>query len=101
MSKLCIGLHKGIHITFDNDYTISIQIGPANYCDNYDMPISDEGSIESGKLGSTTAEIAIWNAKNHWYSFETNTFEEKCSEVKGYVPMNEVLDWINKVRTMS
>jgi hypothetical protein len=25
---------KGFHITFENDYTVSVQFGPGNYCDN-------------------------------------------------------------------
>lgn len=51
---------KGFHITFGNGYTVSVQFGPANYCDNYDMPINEEGCQQSGKQGSTTAECAVW-----------------------------------------
>jgi hypothetical protein len=50
---------KGFHITFDNGYTVSVQFGPGNYCDNYNMDISTQ-SDEAGKIGSTTAECAVW-----------------------------------------
>lgn len=55
--------NKGFHITFENGWTISVQFGPANYCENYDEPLSDEDRIASGKRGSKTAEVAWWKEK--------------------------------------
>ena len=52
---------KGFHITFENGWTISVQFGPGNYCDNYGMSIGGKEDIEAGKGGSTTAECAIFN----------------------------------------
>lgn len=49
---------KGFHITFENGYTISVQFGPGNYCDNYDMDIPEENA-KAGERGSTTAECAV------------------------------------------
>lgn len=51
---------KGFHITFDNRYTVSVQFGGGNYCDNYDDDIGTEPYIQSGKKGSGTAECAVW-----------------------------------------
>jgi len=48
------------NITFDNGYTVSVQFGPGNYCDNYDRDIGLEEEV-CGKLGSTTAECAIFH----------------------------------------
>ena len=49
---------KGFHITFKNGYTVSVQFGPGNYCDNYDRNFED---VElCGKQGSSTAECAVW-----------------------------------------
>jgi hypothetical protein len=57
--KFKITEKKGFHITFKNGYTVSVQFGPGNYCDNYDMRIWDD-SEKAGKQGSTTAECAVW-----------------------------------------
>ena len=47
---------KGFHITFDNGWTVSVQFGPGNYCDNYD----ENDHEKAGAQGSTTAECAVW-----------------------------------------
>ena len=55
----------GFHITFENGYTVSVQFGPGNYCDNYDMEIGREDE-KAGERGSSNAECAVWkkNGKN-------------------------------------
>ena len=50
---------KGFHITFANDYTVSVQFGPGNYCDHYDRNIGSDDEA-CGKEGSTVAEVAVW-----------------------------------------
>ena len=50
---------KGFHVTFANEYTVSVQFGPGNYCDNYDRAIGREDEA-CGKEGSSTAECAVW-----------------------------------------
>jgi hypothetical protein len=50
---------KGFHIKFENGYTVSVQFGPGNYCDNYDMEIGRDEE-NAGKEGSYTAECAVW-----------------------------------------
>ena len=50
---------KGFHITFENGYTVSVQFGPGNYCDNYSRDIGREEEI-CGKDGSPNAECAVW-----------------------------------------
>lgn len=83
---------KGVHFTFENGWTISIQIGGGNYCDNYDFPIGKEREFELP--ASSQAEIAYWPADHSMQPFEDG------DTVKGYVPVSEVLDWINKVRAL-
>lgn len=84
---------SGFHLTFDNGLTISVQIGYVNYCetrsinqfDNYknrDMDIPD---------CSSNAEIAIWDNQGNWFDFGNDTD-------KGWVPTEEVGQWIEKVR---
>lgn len=50
---------KGFHMTFANGYTVSVQFGGGNYCDNYDDPISIDRSAQGAK-GSRNAEVAVW-----------------------------------------
>ena len=50
---------KGFHITFENGYTVSVQFGPGNYCNNYDRQIGRDDEA-CGRDGSTTAECAVW-----------------------------------------
>jgi len=50
--------HKGFHITFKNGYTVSVQFGPANYCDNYHMNWGDPERKQI--LESSDAEVAVW-----------------------------------------
>ena len=50
---------KGFQITFENEYTVSVQFGPGNYCDNYGRRIGHEDE-DCGKEGSSTAECAVW-----------------------------------------
>jgi len=45
---------KGCHFVFDK-YTVSVQWGAGNYCDNY-----DRFDYEAIPPKSTTAELAIW-----------------------------------------
>ncbi len=59
---------KGFHITFANNYTVSVQFGGGNYCDNYDEEIGPDST--AGEKGSNTAECAVWgpsgNLIDHW-----------------------------------
>lgn len=50
---------KGFHITFENGYTVSVQFGPGNYCDNYDEQIGRDED-RCGRDGSSNAECAVW-----------------------------------------
>lgn len=50
---------KGFHITFENGYTVSVQFGMWNYCDNYGADFKENTNEELGEKGSSTAECAI------------------------------------------
>ena len=47
---------RGFHIRFDNGYTVSVQWGGGNYCDNHREDVSDNSV---GEYGSNTAEVAV------------------------------------------
>lgn len=55
---------KGFHITFENGWTVSVQWGPGNYCDNHysDFHNIIDASVKAGAEGSTTAECAVWKS---------------------------------------
>jgi len=80
--------HKGFHIRFENRWTISVQFGAGNYCDNYDMMFGQGKNTD--RLQSTTAEIGIFNPKDELIQhpdFEGNT-------VKGWVTPDELVKYI-------
>lgn len=80
---------KGFHITFPNGYTISVQFGPGNYCDNYDMRIGDEDE-KAGQEGSATAETAYWGPDN-------SMIEEDGDTVQGHQSVQQVMDRMIRV----
>ena len=89
---------KGFHITFENGWTVSVQFGPGNYCDNYDRRIGEEDEI-CGKEGSSTAECAVWGGDGEmvaapgWNGTVSN--RSKPAEVL------ELLNWASKQKEQS
>lgn len=82
--------NKGFSLTFENGWTISVQFGYGNYCDNNRHPDGWDFSKKQEVTQSSDAEIAIWDADGEWYNFGSDT-------VKGYCSANEVAEWITKV----
>lgn len=76
---------KGFHMTFANGWTISVQWGPGNYCDNHDDDLSQEGYRTSGNKGSTTAECAVWPEDGEMLEMPNG------DTVVGYLKPDEVL----------
>ncbi len=83
--KLAICQNKGFHIRFDNGWTVSVQFGAGNYCDNYNSMDFDR------KTGaeSDTAEVWCWNGNKHYPKHPTNSSTPE-----------EVLKIMNKVSKM-
>lgn len=93
---ICDG--KGFFLPLPNGWTVSVQFGPGNYCDNYDMPISDEGQRESGKRGSLLVEVAAWDANGDWYENPRGHGDEAYTvPVLGYQNIEQVWAFIKKV----
>ena len=55
---------KGFQMTFANGYTVSVQFGAGNYCDNR----NDFGCSEV-ECASNNAEVAIWDVNGEWVCF--------------------------------
>tara|TARA_R100000656_G_scaffold122123_1_gene97548 strand:- start:44 stop:346 length:303 start_codon:yes stop_codon:yes gene_type:complete len=80
--------NRGFQITFENGWTVSVQIGRGCYCANKDS----EGDFNTSKP-SPNAEIAAFkNVGNDrfWYDFGTDT-------VKGWCKPDEILEFMNMV----
>ncbi len=94
MTQMRITDGKGVHFTFDNGITISVQIGGGNYSDNYREPICRSDRPDGYSLPpSSTAEIAIWTPDGEFADISGDM-------VKGYVPVDDVLRFIEFLRSL-
>lgn len=85
---------KGFQMVFSNGWTVSVQFGGGNYCDNYHDKIdseSEDGYRASGRRGSRDAEIAAWDNNGDWMPLG-------CDTVKGRVSPDDVAKFIRKVQ---
>ena len=89
---LSVHENSGFSMTFENGLTISVQFGVKNYCSRrcFHTPRGVEMDEESWR--SQSAEIAIFGEGSEWLVIEDDV-------VKGWVPTDEVADWIHKVKT--
>ena len=74
--------NKGFQMTFANGYTISVQFGNGNYCDNrhYGDMLAHDQSVPP----SYTAEVAAWDKNNNWVQLGEN------DNVLGYQTADDV-----------
>lgn len=79
--------NKGIHFKFPNGYTLSVQIGPGNYCDNRDADIIGFMRSQSNLPASSNAEIAIWGNDGEMLPISD------CDTVCGWYPIHQ-LGWL-------
>ena len=92
MSGFRICDNKGFHVTFANGWTVSVQFGGGNYCDNYDFPIGKER--DRRVMESSNAEVAHWGPDH-----ELRPFEEGDT-VKGYCTPEMVLELLQQCAAM-
>jgi hypothetical protein len=85
---------KGFQMTFANGWTVSVQWGIGNYCDHSTARWTEGANSKVGELGSTTAEIAAWDANKVWHQFEDD------DSVKGYCTPDEVAAFIAKISAL-
>lgn len=63
--------NKGFHMTFPNKWTISVQFGPGNYCNDYGTNDLDLRAPEKqAKWTSPDAEVAIWHDDHEMFEPE-------------------------------
>ena len=76
--------HNGFHITFANGYTVSVQFGSGNYCENRD----------GKKDRSSNAEIAAWDANGKWIQLDEH------DDVLGWQSADQVLAIMNRIAAL-
>ena len=92
MSKFLSCQNKGFQLTFENGWTVSVQWGLGNYCQQrfFDEPLKNP----TGFWDSSDAEVAAWNSSGEWLPFEHDT-------VKGWMNTDDVASFIAVVQSLS
>lgn len=96
MKNFASTMNKGFHMTFENGYTVSVQWGAGNYCDNHfpkDMDFSWKKPAESN-----TAEVAALDPRGEFLDlFEVCPDLNTDGMVAGYLTPEEVLAFMNRI----
>lgn len=82
---------KGFHLKFSNGWSISVQFGIHNYCENQSMSWANDANIKAGENGSDTAEIAIIQPDGEFFQHPDYPYED---DVCGYRSANDVSGFI-------
>ena len=79
---------NGFHITFENGWTVSVQFGNGNYCDNYNHDMMSRDPVPP----SANAEVAAWpDRAGAWHRFADG------DTVRGCMTPAEVLAFMNEI----
>lgn len=89
---LSITRNSGFQMTFSNGWTVSVQWGPGNYCENRDhSTMEDLAAHFRGDSKAFTqcvnAEVAAWDKDGNWHKFEHD-------EVMGWLTADQVAAFI-------
>lgn len=85
---------SGFQIKFKNGYTVSVQFGPGNYCENYDMDW--DIPMTATFLESKDAEVAIINKNGELMSIDAWGEDQ----VAGYYTPKMVLNLLQFVEKL-
>ena len=98
--------NKGFHMDLPNGVTVSVQLGPGNYCDSdvknaaFDAP--KKAMDGDDHWGSDTAECAAYVTGSDlaWVAVPGYT-DAGGDDVCGYMNVSQVLDFINKASLLN
>ena len=98
--------NKGFHLDLPNGVTVSVQIGPGNYCDSdvsnadFDAPKNVIGTDEM--WGSNTAECAAYVTGSNlaWVAVPGYT-DVGGDDVRGHLNVSQVLEFINRASELT
>jgi hypothetical protein len=89
----CICEGKGFQMTFENGVTLSVQFGPANYCENRNVNDIHAPSKKS-RWKSKDAEVAILLPGGDFYKIQEHDV------VEGWQSVEDVCKWIELARNL-
>jgi hypothetical protein len=96
-NSLAITQGQGFKLEFENGYSLSVQIGTFNYCDNFYDDYKEADFSKTGFIQSTTCEMAI--IKNGTLIIWP-THSEDYQTVGEYIPVGDIPKWINYVSNL-
>lgn len=83
-------------ITLPNRWVISLTWDGGSYCENYQRGIYGIENNEAFNETPGNAEIAAWNPRGWWYSWDHKRLITG-TEVLGYVEPQRILDYIDEI----
>ncbi|HEY6020630.1 MAG TPA: hypothetical protein VIY48_12285 [Candidatus Paceibacterota bacterium] len=95
MANIGINMGKGFYMTFANGWTVSVQFGPSNYCNNRTFEYASLADMrKAGEQGCDNAEVAamkdgIWYRGKGW-----------TDSVKGWLTPDEIAAFIAEVAAL-
>ena len=98
--------NKGFHLDLPNNVTVSVQIGPGNYCDsdvsNADFDAPKKAIDSDEHWGSNTAECAAYVTGTNlsWVAVPGYT-DAVGDDVAGHLNVSQVLDFINRASNLT
>jgi len=97
MSIINNGRHNAVRFTFANGYEVSAIWGSGSYSSSRDVGMFDIDDIINPKfVPSEDVEVAVFDEERNW---ATETFfPELGDQVKGYLPVDELIDLLVRVR---
>ena len=97
MSRFSNSRGSGFHLTFDNNWTISVQFSGGHYCDNKEehLNFAQKQIAKGDSVRSSNAEIAVWSNRIS----DSDLIWLEGDTVRGWTSANEVAQVIHKVST--
>jgi hypothetical protein len=98
--------NKGFHLDMLNGVTVSVQLGPGNYCDsdvsNADWDAPKKAIDSDEHWGSNTAECAAYVTGTNlsWVAVPGYT-DAVGDDVAGHLNVSQVLDFINRASRLT
>ena len=97
MSRFSNNRGSGFHLTFDNNWTISVQFSGGHYCDNRNEKwnFAQKQAAKYASISSSNAEIAVWSNRIG----DSDLIWLENDTVRGWTSADEVAQVIHKVST--
>ena len=104
MGKFTAHHNSGVHITFDNGYTVSIQWGPCTYSQKYkvdDIQAPSTPHALATGWSSNTAEVAVMKLEEGKDTVWYNPITLELGDPEGWMTPEQVLDVLQRVQQIS